>query len=748
MSLAEPSIAARIGDAATRLLQTRRSHLNAALDAAGLQPGSAVVLIMDNTLAHAGLLLLLIERSIAPLLMTPESTAPERAAQLSAVHGHAILALNDELELSVTTVLIASVAVPPVAPLFIPGIFLLTSGSSGLPARVFRSLDSWLHEGRRYTEMLRLEPRHAVLLAAPLSHAYILGWLWACVEAGCKVLAARPTDLGAIADLMRSRATHCALTPALASLLARRAAPAPRPVQLEVVMAGAGPVDAELEARFSDTFGLGLSRNYGSTESGALCAGLAPLPPLVLGALMPNLRLVDAPAPNTREVFALSVELEDGRIYRTGDLARYDESGLTIIGREGSAIRRGERWISPFEIDSVLKAHPDVLDCQVRGVSSGQPGNDRILASVVLRNGRAFDPSALREFCAGYLARSKLPDRIEQVPAIARNAQGKPVPAKRYRSAAPAALVEAAMAYKRAHLLFALVECGVLADLDRGSSIDRIAFERGLHADTLARALELAHWLELVVPAGAAVADVKSEAASPDLQHVLQLERLLDTSTNSTHGLTDLMRKGHLETSARAALAAPELPELYTRAMNGSHKQLTMRSIMREFDRRSGARDRGSLAVLDISATGGGYLRWLSQHERLDRDRSSCLKVGGLTAAAPVPARQLSPEDIESLDRTFDLVIFDNAMHHGSVVQLLPLLVQRLSPRGAVIVDEIFIDPENATVGIDWLSHGGCCLPTEGDLVNELAAVSLRQAARIRIPSPLLHLVSLFNPKE
>ena len=67
---------------------------------------------------------------------------------------------------------------------------------------------------------------------------------------------------------------------------------------------------------------------------------------------MPHLRLVDAPEAGSQKPFPLSVALEDGRTHGTGDLAVCSADGLlTLVGRESTAIRRGERWISPFEID-------------------------------------------------------------------------------------------------------------------------------------------------------------------------------------------------------------------------------------------------------------------------------------------------------------------------------------------------------------------------------------------------------------
>lgn len=741
-----------------RLLpQGELARLRPSLATHDLRPGDRVVLVMDNTTLHAGLLLMLVSERITPLLLAPESTAAERDAQRQAIGGRHVL------EWSATQGLLATGAAPErqtslaFSPAPEDGILLLTSGSTGRPALVQRTLKSWQDEARRYGTLLGLVPEHRLLLAAPLWHAYSLGWLWAAALSGCELEVFRPTELAGMAEAMRNRATHCALTPGIALLLARRTAPSPRPPQLEVVMAGAGPVDGDLEERFTAAFGLGLSRNYGSTESGALCAGLAPLPPLVIGWLMPHLRLVDAPEAGSQKPFPLSVALEDGRTHGTGDLAVCSADGLlTLVGRESTAIRRGERWISPFEIESVIRSHPSVHDCSVRAVRSHHAGHDHIFASVVTKDGKAFDAGALRDFCGQYLSRSKVPDRFEQVPDLRRNDLGKTPAPKAYRAAPTASLLEAAAAYKRSNLLFALLETGVLESLDGRKTSDQIAHEHGLHADTLARTLELAQWLGLIEEADSVAKGRSSDPIVPrthdpvteSVRDISLLERRLSQTLNSEAGLAVTLRQGHLACRERVAREEGELASLYQRAMNGAHKQLSMSLIWRELARRQAA---GPVRVLDISATDGGYTRWLRDRGQLALEGSRRMPVGALVGDSASrgqdAAAWLCPADVQACSLRFDVVVFDNALHHPEVAHLLPRLLELLADDGHVLVDEIFIEPGLAAAGVDWLTHGGLCFPTEAALLRQLSSLGFEPVAQRHTSTAVLHHTFLLKAK-
>lgn len=679
------------------------------LSSASLETGSRLLLSCQSSVTHVALLFTLLNLGISPLLLAPGSSAVERDkyARQFDTRWHLTISPGGTLQLQHIG---AEHEQSPMTKRRSVGIYLLTSGSTGEPTMIFRSLASWHNESLRYRTLLKLHRDHNVTIAAPLYHAYSLGWIWAAAQAGCRLQTLAPTQLAAITKSLKQSCTHCALTPFVASLLSRRAGTGARPHRLEVVMAGAGPVDSALEEQFQAAFGVGLSRNYGSTESGALFAGLAPQPPQSIGQPMPNIRVVSDNSSDPE--FILDVELEDGSIYHTGDLVRQNEQNFYVVGRATTAIRRGERWISPFEIESVLLEHPTVDSCRVRAVASDRVGNDHILASVILHEGEIWDEQALHKFCLQRLDRGKVPDRFEQVGHIARGTNGKVLPSKIYRPASITSLAEAAHAYKRAHLLFALHSAGVLAQLDGNRSVDQIAMSCGINADALNQALELASMLGLVEEKASSAPSQPLIGA--DVTAMLGLECDTNKSWNSVELLQSVLRNGVFARPFDEALPSPQFAQLYQTAMKGSSKSMSRMLAIRKLLQIKAS----PLTSLDISATSGAYSHELKSRGLLNPLHSRYVKVGGLNDENPPPpeviADRFSTMPVQS--HTYDLIVLDNTIHHSTVARRLDALCDCLKPDGILLVDELFIEKDSALLGVDWFSHGGLHFPTRTSL--------------------------------
>jgi len=110
---------------------------------------------------------------------------------------------------------------------------------------------------------------------------------------------------------------------------------------------------------------------------------------------------------------------------RTGDIGRMDADGyLYVLDRAKDMIISGGENIYPTEVENVLYRHPDVVEAAVFGVPSDRWGEEPV-AAVVLRAGCALDPEGLAGWCAGKLARFKIPRRYHQVAALPRNAGNK-----------------------------------------------------------------------------------------------------------------------------------------------------------------------------------------------------------------------------------------------------------------------------------------------------------------------------------
>jgi acyl-coenzyme A synthetase/AMP-(fatty) acid ligase/acyl carrier protein len=99
-----------------------------------------------------------------------------------------------------------------------------------------------------------------------------------------------------------------------------------------------------------------------------------------------------------------------GRLFRTGDRARYRSDGqIEFLGRLDQQIKIGGLRIEPGEIETALRAHPQVREC-VATSRQADSGKLELAAFVTHNNGQPLAASELRQFLA-----QKLPDYL--VPA-------------------------------------------------------------------------------------------------------------------------------------------------------------------------------------------------------------------------------------------------------------------------------------------------------------------------------------------
>lgn len=177
----------------------------------------------------------------------------------------------------------------------------------------------------------------------------------------------------------------------------------------EVVSAGE-PLNPEVIDQVQSVWGLTIREGYGQTESSAV-AGNSPGQPVKsasLGRPMPGFDpiLLDADGGETTEG-ELCIMLDprplglmpgysrddgtlspiDGNFYRTGDVMSRDADGyFTFIGRADDVFKASDYRISPFELESAMIEHPDVVECAV--VPSPDPVRLAVpKAFVILRPG-------------------------------------------------------------------------------------------------------------------------------------------------------------------------------------------------------------------------------------------------------------------------------------------------------------------------------------------------------------------------
>ena len=116
----------------------------------------------------------------------------------------------------------------------------------------------------------------------------------------------------------------------------------------------------------------------------------------------------------------------DGNRYSVpGDFAMVEEDGcITLLGRGSVCINTGGEKVYPEEVESVLKAHPDVFDAIVVGAPDERWGQ-RVSALVQVREGHDLDLDDLNRHAREQLAGYKVPRAVQLVDEVRRSPSGK-----------------------------------------------------------------------------------------------------------------------------------------------------------------------------------------------------------------------------------------------------------------------------------------------------------------------------------
>jgi acetyl-CoA synthetase len=116
--------------------------------------------------------------------------------------------------------------------------------------------------------------------------------------------------------------------------------------------------------------------------------------------------------------------VHDGWFF-TGDYARYDADGyLWFLGRKDDIIKSFGYRVSPYEVERVMKSHPEVADCATVGEEAGK--DKLIVASyVVPQPGSKISPDELLAFGAEHLAGYKAPKVVYLAADFPRTKNGK-----------------------------------------------------------------------------------------------------------------------------------------------------------------------------------------------------------------------------------------------------------------------------------------------------------------------------------
>jgi carnitine-CoA ligase len=249
------------------------------------------------------------------------------------------------------------------------------------------------------------------------------------------------------ADIRRADCVAaCLVGPMLAYVHSQPAQPSDGDNPLRSIMCG--PMIPQIE-EFERRFGVRVATCYSMTEIGTpLATGWDHGPPGTCGRPRQDypwteVRVVnDADEPvgagqvgelvvRTTEPWALTAgyhrlpehtaEAWRNGWFHSGDAFRYDKDGwYYLVDRMSDAIRRRGENISSFEVESVVRDYPGVVDCAAVGTPAAH-GEEEVLVVVETAGGQRFDPAALRHWLEPRLPRFMLPRFVRVVDALPRN---------------------------------------------------------------------------------------------------------------------------------------------------------------------------------------------------------------------------------------------------------------------------------------------------------------------------------------
>jgi long-chain acyl-CoA synthetase len=335
-----------------------------------------------------------------------------------------------------------------------------TSGTTGLPKGAMITNANLGALVPRISALWEFDEDSVNLVAMPLFHIGGSGWsLNTFYTGGTAVLLVEVSAAAILDAAVGHRLTNAFMVPAVLQMVVDD----PRLAEcdlsdLRCVVYGASPISPQLLERSLDAFGCHFVQAYGLTETtGAITMLSAADHELArerndllssCGKPFPWVELqvvdVDTGRPcrpgevgeiQTRSAQNMAgywrqpeateaVFIGDGWL-STGDAGCLDRDGyLYIRDRIKDLIITGGENVYPAEVESVLAAHPDVVDVAVVGVPDDKWG-EAVMAVVVLAEHASLPAAELIAFSRERVAHFKCPKSVSFASELPRNAAGK-----------------------------------------------------------------------------------------------------------------------------------------------------------------------------------------------------------------------------------------------------------------------------------------------------------------------------------
>jgi long-chain acyl-CoA synthetase len=332
-------------------------------------------------------------------------------------------------------------------------VLIYTSGTTGTPKGVMLTHENLMISAKTTAHFRRMDHRDRVYVVLPISHIVGISLLIMTLMVGGTVRLVSKYDPAALAKAIAEKEiTVLNGVPATYQrLLEYKAVAGIKQLKrgaLRVMGVAGAPLDLDLKARVEQEFGLPLSNGYGITECAPGIAGVrfdAPRPDQAVGTLLPGvearIRTTDGipvgrgeigelhvRGPNVMRGYYRDPELTAKVIdregwFNTGDLARFDGDCLFIVGRSKEMIIRSGFNVYPAEVEAVLNSHEAVVQSAVVGRAAD--GNEEVVAFVQLLPGSSLTAADLMAYAGAQLTSYKRPSEIILMSSLPATSTGK-----------------------------------------------------------------------------------------------------------------------------------------------------------------------------------------------------------------------------------------------------------------------------------------------------------------------------------
>ncbi|MEL4026241.1 long-chain fatty acid--CoA ligase [Lysinibacillus endophyticus] len=333
-------------------------------------------------------------------------------------------------------------------------VVMYTSGTTGKPKGVMLTHQNIFETAEIWSSSMKMNRNDRMYICTPLfhcagSHVFAVPTMY---KGGAVIIEEAFSPDRTLKNLLDTKATIFFGVPAMYTILLNK--PELKNYQFEhlrLFCYGAAPMPYELVKQLKDSFpNVKVQNLYGQTENTPAASSLTDEHALTkIGSVgrpleRTEIKLVDAfgeevpigevgeicvKGPQVMKGYLRNPEetartVQNGWLY-SGDLGRFDEEGfLYIVDRKKDMINRGGENIYPVEVEEVLYQIPQILEAAVVGVPHEVYG-EVPKAFVVIKNGEAISEKEILEYCQTQLAKYKVPQEVEFIEQLPRNASGK-----------------------------------------------------------------------------------------------------------------------------------------------------------------------------------------------------------------------------------------------------------------------------------------------------------------------------------